>query len=79
MSVQAQVLSLYLSNVKPNLEGILSYFAIMAGAKHVYAAEASNMSTKIKKLLETPGRNDVLKGKLTVVDCTPFSLSRFSN
>lgn len=46
--------------------GILSYFAIQAGAKHVYAVEASNMADKMKKLISSD-RNNHLKDKISVI------------
>lgn len=50
------------------LSGILSYFAVQAGATHVYAVEASNMAPRIKRLLAaSPTQNPALSGKITVV------------
>ncbi|KAI9182910.1 hypothetical protein H9P43_003822 [Blastocladiella emersonii ATCC 22665] len=51
--------------------GILSYFAVQAGARHVYSVEASNVARRIRQLVadaERPGgRNAYLAGKITVV------------
>ncbi|KAJ3326360.1 hypothetical protein HDV06_000236 [Boothiomyces sp. JEL0866] len=48
--------------------GILSYFAVKAGAEQVYAIEASGMADKIQKIMDHVGvTNDWLKGKLTVI------------
>lgn len=47
--------------------GILSYFAVQAGARQVYAVEASGMATKMDRLIKTPGKNGFLKDKITVV------------
>lgn len=48
--------------------GILSYFAIRAGAERVYAVEASNMADKIQKIMDnTNVSNTWLKGKLQVI------------
>lgn len=48
--------------------GILSYFAVQAGAEHVYAVEASNMAKKMEKLIKFPNKNEFLKGKVTVIN-----------
>jgi histone-arginine methyltransferase CARM1 len=45
--------------------GILSYFAIQAGAKRVYAVEASKMANNISKLVE---RTPAFKGKIIVIN-----------
>jgi histone-arginine methyltransferase CARM1 len=48
--------------------GILSYFAVKAGAAAVYAVEASDMADKIKKLMDhTNVSNTWLAGKLHVI------------
>ncbi|KAI8142652.1 S-adenosyl-L-methionine-dependent methyltransferase [Fennellomyces sp. T-0311] len=48
--------------------GILSYFAVQAGAAQVYAVEASGMAKKMKKLVEAPNTNQFLKGKVQVIN-----------
>ncbi|KAI9305016.1 S-adenosyl-L-methionine-dependent methyltransferase [Cunninghamella echinulata] len=51
--------------------GILSYFAVQAGAKMVYAVEASGMAKKMQKLISQAGVNDknaFLKDKIKVVN-----------
>ena len=48
--------------------GILSYFAVRAGAQMVLAVEASNMADKIQKILDsTATNNQWLHGKVKVV------------
>ena len=50
------------------LVGILSYFAVRAGAQMVLAVEASNMADKIQKILDaTMTKNQFLAGKIKVV------------
>lgn len=51
--------------------GILAFFAIQAGARKVYAVEASAVADSAKKLVEANGLSDkiiVLKGKVEEVD-----------
>lgn len=56
--------------------GILSYFAVQAGAKKVYAVEASGMAKKMKKLVKAAdeGKNAFLKDKIEVINgkSSPF-------
>ncbi|CAG8448328.1 421_t:CDS:2 [Funneliformis caledonium] len=55
--------------------GILSYFAVQAGARKVFAVEASNMAEKMQKVVdaanssdaEALGKNAFLKDKIEVV------------
>lgn len=51
--------------------GILAYFAIKAGAKHVYAVELSDMAYCARELLNANGLGDritVIKGKMEEVE-----------
>ncbi|CAO3583365.1 unnamed protein product [Absidia cylindrospora] len=51
--------------------GILSYFAVQAGAKQVYAVEASDMAKKMQRLVKDAGKegkNEFMKDKITVVN-----------
>lgn len=51
----------------------MSYFAVQAGAKKVYAVEASDMAAKMKKLVQAaslPGglaKNEFLKDRVEVI------------
>ncbi|KAJ3092343.1 hypothetical protein HK102_008313 [Quaeritorhiza haematococci] len=48
--------------------GILSYFSAQAGAKKVYAVEASSMAQKIRRMINaTRSKNTWLAGKIEVV------------
>ncbi|KAI9199319.1 S-adenosyl-L-methionine-dependent methyltransferase [Polychytrium aggregatum] len=60
--------------------GILSYFALQAGAKMVYAVEASGMATRIQKMVDAAitknpwmhGRIKVIQGKIEDVTDIPL-------
>ena len=43
--------------------GILSFFAVQAGAKHVYAVEGSNMADHCRDLI----KNNKYQDKITVI------------
>ena len=50
--------------------GILSFFAIQAGARHVYAVDASDITTHCQKLINSNGLTDqitIIKGRLEEV------------
>lgn len=49
--------------------GILSYFAVQAGANHVYAVEASTMANKMMKLMSF-SKNDYFKEKISILHGT---------
>ncbi|CED83824.1 Protein arginine N-methyltransferase CARM1 [Phaffia rhodozyma] len=49
--------------------GILSFFSVEAGAKHVYACEASDMASKLQLIVDQANRGEAnihLKDKITV-------------
>lgn len=51
--------------------GILSMFAVRAGAQHVYAVECSNIADQARQIIEDNGMSDsitVLKGKMEEVE-----------
>ncbi|XP_044740909.1 histone-arginine methyltransferase CARMER isoform X3 [Chrysoperla carnea] len=51
--------------------GILSFFAVQAGAKHVYAVEASNMAHHAQSLVQSNNLDDkitVIAGKIEEID-----------
>ncbi|KAL7072946.1 hypothetical protein ACQ4LE_008011 [Meloidogyne hapla] len=53
--------------------GILSFFAAQAGAKRIYAVEASSMADNCKSLVSANGLNDVIKvitGKIEEIELT---------
>ena len=50
--------------------GILSFFAIQAGARHVYAVDASDITTHSQQLVNSNGltnRITIIKGKIEEV------------
>ena len=50
--------------------GILSFFAIQAGARHVYAVDASDITTHCQQLVNSNGLTNqitVIKGKMEEV------------
>ncbi|KAJ2157655.1 hypothetical protein GGF46_004357 [Coemansia sp. RSA 552] len=50
--------------------GILTFFSVQAGAKHVYAVEASGMATKMRAMLDAAkrgARNAFLADRITVI------------
>eukprot|EP00834_Sanchytrium_tribonematis_P003772 NODE_158_length_15065_cov_0.349125.p5 type:complete len:393 gc:universal NODE_158_length_15065_cov_0.349125:7030-8208(+) len=49
--------------------GILSYFAVQAGAKMVYAVEASPSHHKIQAMLDCKDKNEYLQNKITIIPC----------
>jgi len=52
--------------------GILSFFAAQAGAKKVYAIEASKMAEKMKKLIQHTGKNQTnwfMRDIIQVIHC----------
>ena len=58
--------------------GILSFFAIQAGARHVYAVDASEMTTHCQQLINSNGLTDkitIIKGKIEEVR---INYSKFS-
>lgn len=46
--------------------GILTFFAVQAGATHVYAVEASSMADKMQTLVSS-SHNDYLKDKISII------------
>ena len=56
--------------------GILSFFAIQAGARHVYAVDASNITTQCQLLVNSNGltnRITVINGRMEEV-CVDYNL-----
>ena len=60
--------------------GILSFFAIQAGAHHVYAVDASNITVHCQQLVNSNGLANqitVIKERIEEVTCIKYCSSNF--